>query len=229
MTSDSYPVDETHYFCEGRIWTVRPDAIESDYGVIHENWLADPYRLVGNVSGIVLDIGGNIGAFALRALREGAKRVYSFEPELSNLQTFCRNTKAEQLDHQIVLSECAVWSHSFSTVYLVPEHGLTVTTFGAHREGSVAVRTVSLAYALESSGDQEIDLLKIDTEGAEIEMLSTCHEELRRVKRIAMEYHVMRKGWGEMIRNLSGFFDLEIVGHNYPNADSGGMLYGTRR
>ena len=52
------------------------------------------------------------------------------------------------------------------------------------------VRTITLAHFLTENDLSDIDLMKMDIEGSEHEViLSTAPEVLRRIRRIALEYH----------------------------------------
>lgn len=223
VTGNNYMISEDLYMCEGREWHIRPHAQNYDQGVIHENWIGDPYRLAATVTdGSVIDIGGNIGSFAVRAVAEGAARVLSYEPEPSNIEMFKLNCATEIANGTVVLDERAVWCFTDKTVHLAP----TYSHASVEEGGSVSARTIDLNDVLRQV-PEPIALLKVDIEGSEIEIFSTCDANiLRRVQRLAMEFHGMRPGWGEMVRNLLRVFDLEVSGQ--PDPYRGGMIYGKR-
>jgi FkbM family methyltransferase len=132
---------------------------------------------------VVLDIGANIGAFAVYAAEQGA-HVYSFEPEPSNYSLLLRNVPPS-----VKTFEAAVTGR-------VERRSLFVRSSPAHslydprsEEDSLMVDCVSLGAAMEGCGLHEVDLLKLDAEGSEYEILYGGAEALSAVKEIRMEYH----------------------------------------
>lgn len=231
VDGDNHPVGDSQYLCEGRVWHVRSNPITDtapsehhyDYSSIHENWQGDPYRITGDISGVVIDIGGNIGTFAIRALEEGAERVYSYEPEPDNAQVFRLNCAEEIADGRVVFEELAVWSHAYQTVYVDPLYGST-PTLASPGPALIAVPTTDLNHVL--APHAEVDVLKLDTEGAEPAILSTVDPSLlRRVRRVVMEFHGKTPEREQMLVDLASTHELEIEKHG----DSGGMVWGVRR
>lgn len=220
MTHDAYIVEPGRYFVLDRIWHYRVGLEDQDWGAIHENWLGDPYHIAGSLSGAtVLDIGGNIGTFALRALKEGAKVVYSFEPEPDNARMFELNCEAEMLDGRVTLLKAAVWP-SGDLEMLSQHQGASAI----EPAGTVAVPTISLPAVLKTAGP--IDFMKMDIEGGEIENICTTDPQaFIHVKRFAMEYHGHTDRWGDMIRTLTAVFDLDISS-DFDSYLNYGMLYG---
>lgn len=208
---------------------IRPGT--SDMLVLREVFVADEYRILSNPwirnGDVVLDIGANIGAFSIAAAGRGA-RVFSFEPERENIRMAIGNFNVHGVSPH--LEPMAVWSND-EGVYLAPAEGNTGTHDGEQGEDEYLVGSVTLDWILDNHiNGEEVAYLKMDVEGAEISILEAVSPlKLQRVKRIGMEYHGQTPEFGDMIRKLSGIFDLEIIGHPYPGEDSGGMLYGTRK
>jgi FkbM family methyltransferase len=132
---------------------------------------------------VVLDVGANIGAFALYAAQQGAQ-VYSFEPEPSNYRLLLRNVPAS-----VKTFEVAVTSR-------VERRGLYMRSSPSHSfherraaKGSVMVECVSLGTAIAQCELDEVDLLKLDVEGSEFEILYSAPDALSAVNEIRMEYH----------------------------------------
>lgn len=227
MTHDAYIVEPGKYFVLDRVWHYRVGLEDQDWGAIHENWLGDPYHIAGSLSGAtVLDIGGNIGTFALRALKEGAREVMSFEPEPDNARLFRLNCAEELRAERIILDQFAIWPEDENGVnhdmQMVQAQGASAVQQG----GSVLVPTLSLTKALRMMPGK-VHFLKMDIEGGEIQNLAYVDPLIfTKVERIAMEYHGYDPRFGLMIRNLSAMFDLEINGTEYPGHMTNGMLFG---
>jgi FkbM family methyltransferase len=154
--------------------------------------------------GVVIDIGANIGTFAVYAALNGAKKVYSFEPSPVAFAYLKKNIEANGLSDIIVPLNKAVAdsqrtvhipaiSSPFNSIYsdtLV--HGYDkdrVAAAGVH-----AVEAVTLPHFLQSEGIQSVDLLKMDCEGAEYEIVPSLDEDtLSKIHEIRMECHRSQK------------------------------------
>jgi hypothetical protein len=74
-------------------------------------------------------------------------------------------------------------------------------TMGWSDGNSYTVRTYTLDYLFETGLVNKIDFLKIDIEGAEIQVLNGISDEnLRKIKAISMEYHHSHLGYNEELR-----------------------------
>jgi FkbM family methyltransferase len=141
----------------------------------------------------VLDVGANIGLFAIYLQsRAPGITVHCFEPAPGTRERLLDNLRINGLTSHMFVHPYAV-SDMNGIVYLdyhahTLERSLVV---GARDTGSAeAVESVTFSRAIALCNAGTIDLLKIDIEGAELEMiLGSPLEEWSRVKRVAMEYH----------------------------------------
>ena len=210
------------YVFAGRTWQVRSGRGASDRQVIEENWRGDTYRLGGGPLDLVIDLGANIGAFALRALDMGASHVLCYEPDPANSLLFSHHCHEEVDDGRIEIYPRAVWDESGAKVGLNPMMGGSVTFSTA--EGWIP--TINLNEILQKY--ERVSYLKIDIEGAEERVLvATSVELLSKVERLGMEYHFrMSPFWAVMVSHLEEVFTLDVV----PNVPGhGGMIFGTRK
>lgn len=135
---------------------------------------------------IIIDAGANIGAFSLYALLRAPQcHVVAVEPAPD---TCCR-MRAMLLRHGVgqrcTLHEAALGDMAGTTTIQMSAGSQFRQTGGS--EG-VQVPVVTLASLIIPF--KRVDLLKIDTEGAEYKVLSsTTPEVLGRINRIALEYH----------------------------------------
>lgn len=172
----------------------------------------------------VVDIGGNIGVFAL-FLQSHARgiRVHSFEPAQSNRDRYERNITENGLSefvrihpYGIMDRECEIELHHAG---VSGNH----TLYG--EQGAVEkVRCIPLEDALKKTGEPVIHLLKMDIEGAEVEALGQVSvEALAPVQRVAMEYHEnIRPGSLALIREKLRLAGLkhQIL---FPDPDGSGL------
>jgi FkbM family methyltransferase len=122
-----------------------------------------------------LDLGGNIGTFSIWALSKGAKKVYAYEPETENMKIFKANMELSKVSPGKVniFNEAVGMNAGTTDLYLckgdynkyrhsiIPIRGRT----------SIKVPIISIETVLAKF--PEIDSIKIDIEGAEIEILET--------------------------------------------------------
>jgi FkbM family methyltransferase len=146
----------------------------------------------------VIDIGGGIGDFTIRASRDYPhSRVFAFEPTPGSFALLQENLKLNGIQNATAYPN-AVWSVD-GEVEIDTGAGEPVQfTSQARGEqpapaavpGKVTVRAHSLASVFDLIGAERCDLMKIDCEGAEYEILFKAPETvLRRIDRIVMEYH----------------------------------------
>lgn len=140
-------------------------------------------------SGIILDAGANVGFFTALAKNKGAKRIYSAEPDpaafscLENNFTddpnvICLN-KALSDTTDVVLFDLSLGSSVASTINKYNKHVDTHSIF---------VESFSLPtfFTLENN----INLLKLDIEGAEYEVLNSLSSYYyKKINQIFLEFH----------------------------------------
>jgi FkbM family methyltransferase len=147
--------------------------------VLSEEFASDVYGLETALEpgDVVLDLGGHVGAFTVRAARAvGPKgKVIAVEPSRENFRMLCANVELNGLTNVIPLNQGA-WSsrtrlnltlsmlsggHSFGEQH--------VKGYETSEVESVEVDTVDAI--LERLGVDRVDFVKIDVEGSEIEVL----------------------------------------------------------
>jgi FkbM family methyltransferase len=157
-----------------------------------ETWVEELYR--GPDFGIgpgdlVIDVGANIGTFAIyAATRAAGVRVLAFEPFPENV-TWLRKNIAESGLQNIEVFEGAVAASSEDRLLHVSSTDWITHALNGNGEGSpISVRCKTLDEVLQEVG--RCDLLKLDCEGSEYEIIyHAAPETLARIKRIVGEYH----------------------------------------
>jgi FkbM family methyltransferase len=157
-----------------------------DLLILKETLLDDVYELsqVSNQARLIVDVGAGIGDFAIQAASMFPQAwVIACEPNPESYSVLERNVRRNGLSN--VDPRCvAVGSRS---TYVLGRRRWSAESSTVTAEGlSVEVPAVPL-YDLVA--DRVVDLLKIDCEGAELDVLESLDGSFDRVRRIAVEYH----------------------------------------
>ena len=204
-----------------------------DYKVVDETWNENVYRLHEyqfKDNGVFLDIGANIGSVSLyvdnfnKVRNEDNKiKVYSVEPEPNNLSLLKENIKNNPTENITVINN-AIW-HEQKTVSITNQGGNSSIIDGSYPE-SVQVLAITIQNFIDLYNIDEIDVAKIDIEGAEFDLIiNTPPETLAKIKYITLEFDKSFDGrFGMMVEKLSKQFGLEILG----SPERGGYIYGHR-
>jgi FkbM family methyltransferase len=154
-------------------------------------WVRDPYR-VRATDRLIIDAGANIGCFTLYAThRAPASHVFALEPSRRNFQRLEANLRLNGLGQRVTALPlgvaAATGTQELDVSHASPYHS-PYTSVGPHRE---TIRVLSLAALLQEIGDPpQVDLLKMDCEGAEMDcLLAASPADLGRIGRLALEYH----------------------------------------
>jgi FkbM family methyltransferase len=188
--------DAAHEFCRESSELLRPELHfacrpnSGDRGIFIEVWLQNEYRLPPKFEpdDVIVDIGGNVGAFAHACLTRGAGRVITAEPEPGNVAVLRQNLARWGDRVEIILA--AVWPGDVPAPELVPaDDPIHTCQFSMLREGEgQAVPTVTLQDVLARAGGR-VRLLKLDCEGAEYAILDGV--DLSNVDQVCGEAHAL--------------------------------------
>lgn len=155
-------------------------------------------------SPVILDCGANIGLAILYWKRLFPESViWGFEPDRDIYELLCWNCDAHDIK-DVTLIDKAVWSQE-TTIQFKKEGadaGHIVNKEEHTTEPLITIETVRLRDYL----DQRIDLLKLDIEGAEVEVLLDCEQYLDSVNHLFVEFHSYigrRQQLDEILRILS--------------------------
>jgi len=129
----------------------------------------------------IIDGGANIGTLSLYALwRRPKARIEAVEPSLENLHYFKENV-ARSGCHRIFIHHAALAGGDGPTRLA----GSTSDALRLVDTPGTEVRSIKLCDLLK----ERVDLLKLDIEGAEVDVLKSAGEALQKVDRIVCEIH----------------------------------------
>jgi len=176
----------------------RMQAGSHDIRVLNEVWLDRVYEpdpdFIVREGWTVLDLGAHRGSFTVRTALAGPRtRVHSVEPEPENLRYLNANIARNRLEN-VLVHAAAISAEPGEALLYVSSRGSGTNSLLRDRVkgdkgASVTVPTIRLDDLIKTAGGQ-VDLMKMDVEGAEYAVLRAASSEtLRRIHRIVLEYH----------------------------------------
>ncbi len=208
--------------------SIRPNGY--DCALVEEIFTENAYALETGSVRRIIDLGANIGLASLfLAKRYPDAQICCVEPIPDNLSVLRRNIEENKLSIRAIAA--AVGARDGQTQFELSsdprQHAASNSKVVVDRTGrKVDVDVISIPSLLRLMGWDEFDLLKIDIEGAEVEVFAGRPEWLRKVRYIIGEGHV---GAGYTIEACRA--DLEPMGFKVDRIKSteGAWLFGARR
>lgn len=169
---------------------LRPKSI--DKWILAENMILDVYRLrkIKNKKfDLILDIGANIGAFAISAAREFPScKIIAFEPDKENFAMLTTNIRLNKLTGKVKPLNSAVSVSRKKKIVLYKGTDFAANSTFKKSKGSTEVPNTEFS-TLKKNITQNT-LLKMDIEGGEIEIFTKKYVDfLLSFKYIILEYH----------------------------------------
>ena len=179
----------------------------------------------------VMDLGANIGMFMLYlAWRSPGIKVHCFEPSSRTRSVLKAQVEANHLHEKVSVYPYAIFDQTGVTSLKLSENSGHQSLFDSEYvdRRSEVVEMLSLSDAFEKCGVQKVNLLKIDVEGAEIEIVESTPEKIwRSLDKVVVEYHdLFRPGCRERVCNClsaNGFRSIQV--RSCPPTDDLGIIY----
>jgi FkbM family methyltransferase len=172
---------------------------QHDMITVNEVFCREDYRVAAEAE-VVVDVGSNIGISALYFLtRSPSARVWLYEPVPRNVHRLRRNL--EPFENRWSLDQVAVADRAGEESFSVEPTGRYGGLGGPHAETiRVRVRHIDEVLGEVLELERRIDVLKIDTEGAEASALRAASPTL--IERVGVIYVEDMEG---AVGNLPGF------------------------
>jgi FkbM family methyltransferase len=163
-----------------------------DVNYVYFRNVYNPVKLPIEKNDVVADIGANFGIFTVYAASRTQNAVYTFEPSPSNFEALKHNINTNGLNNVIpfqiaVSNRCGIEllfdSEDSTSSQLKSVSARTGVKY-------IEVRSITLQDIMDGNNIELIDFLKMDCEGSEeLIMESISKDYLRRIRKIAMEFH----------------------------------------
>jgi FkbM family methyltransferase len=142
---------------------------------------------------VILDIGANVGLFALYAARQAPEaRIFAVEPFPATFERLLQTVSEHQLAGRIMCLNYAVAGGGGIRVMVndaSPSQRRAMVPPQKSASG-IQVQAKTLVQLLQEYDLNRVDLLKMDIEGSEYEVLMSASPDVfRNIRRIALEYH----------------------------------------
>lgn len=198
------------------------DEYHTDQIVIDEIWKENVYEVNGgrfNIKGTTVDLGANIGAFSILAANHGCK-VLAVEPEPHNVSALINNINLNNMQDKITVAVVGV--SDFNGITTISDNG----GGSSIKDGSdtdSAINVITLDELFYQYDIDEVNVLKIDVEGSEVEIiLGASKETLNKCAYITMEFDVRTgKKMGDIVAKLSETHHVRTMG----SWERGGMIW----
>lgn len=174
---------------------------------------------------VVVDVGGFIGDFTTYAAKR-AKQVYVFEPIPENFKFVQDNIKLNNFQNVEAYNKGLGNKTEKITINLEEGELGSCSEFDSlcHHPRKVVCDFLSLKDFIKENKIEKIDFLKLDCEGGEYNILYEADkEDLKKVQKIAMEYHDV----DEKDRNWGGLQSFLLENGFEVHVDVGTDKYGT--
>ncbi len=193
-----------------------PDGLERRILAMEKKYCLDPCTI--EKGDTVVEVGANVGEFTLMASRL-ASVVYSFEPD-PNCFT-CLKENLNKMDNVEVIPEAASDKNSQQMFFVSSEDADSSLIQPKIYSRKIPINTIRLDAWMESRNFATIDFLKIEAEGAEMEVLKGLGNKIKKVKKVSVDGGPERYGQSPS-HEIVQFLRL----HGFKTQVSGYHVYG---
>jgi FkbM family methyltransferase len=193
----------------GAIGRIQVRVSTSDVGIFQEIFLDHLYLTPPGISPkFIIDGGANVGFTSIYfAMCFPEAQIIAIEPEYSNFEILSNNVKSYL---NIRAINAALWSEKCCISLSNPDD--LNCAFRVEPKASGEIETLTLDDLFKLAPDGQIDLLKVDIEGAERELFSKRDMRLNNVSCVMIELHErFAPGCGASFR--TAFEGMDFIEH----------------
>lgn len=156
----------------------------------------------------IIDIGANIGSHSIYwAIERNAAKIYSFEPLPSTFEILKKNIELNHLEEKIIAYNFGLSDKKSKAMIQSYDHNnIGSTSFKKDKNGLFQLRTLDSLKIKD-----KIDLIKIDVEGAEVEVLNGAIKTITKSRPVIVVESFHRKDEVDKILNSLGYFQTVTI------------------
>ena len=169
---------DTSLMIHGHQMTLATGAGYPPLGMVMGNYEEETTRLFQSLikpEMVIIDIGAHVGYYSLLAARQigPSGKVYAFEPDPDNYALLVKNVEQNGYANVVTTNKAVADSVGHLTFFLTAlDSGRnSIYSHGLPERGTIDVETTTIDSYFGEEGWPHIDLVKIDVEGAEINVL----------------------------------------------------------
>lgn len=187
---------------------------------ILDEWKAQPYKDFIKKDSIILDIGANVGLFALHVLPI-AKRIVCVEPTESHNNVF----KDLINDERVELESSALHDYTGKVGFHIEHVNYTMNRVNNYHAGAIEVPCITLKDLCTKYNLNKVDFCKIDIEGSEDLAITeqTVKEVSNIIKAFSIELHPRTREMQDQYKSI-----FEKCGYKASYVDFNGTVYATK-
>lgn len=177
--------------CEGNVLKYRSN-IPTETEIMRDVFRNNEYVRKGlrlDANDVVLDIGGNIGAFSCRNFRS-VKEIIAFEPEAVNHAIFAANVEDNNATNVKLINKAVVGNDDKTRDFFLGKVPYYYSFLVKNNRKRVTVECININDIMKQYKPTK---MKVDIEGAEWEVLTSC-KDFGRVEQLIFEYNFDMNG-----------------------------------
>ena len=198
---------------------------------VHEPCVTELYRTLVHPGDVIVDIGSNIGYYALMAEQLVGARglVLAIEPETSNYYLLLRNIELNNAANILPYNYAIGDKNGVATFYLAEKSNIhsMLDAYGSAK--STTVQSVTLKSLLDTAAIDKVNLIRMDVEGYETTIIPNILPLLAQWKpTLVLELHCDVVGYEALRQLLRSLASLGYKLHSVVDRDDDFKYYAKR-